>query len=226
MEVIMDEGKDTFYLWFDLEYNVPDADPSDLDSAAILQVALAVTRLDLQPITPPTTTGGAWSDFLLDRANPTGLRIPVKPAMGYSASDWLRKEKPTIIEESDRARQDEEATERIIIEYIEALPGGKKNYFLAGNSIHNDWYLSRKFFPKFSHMERLSYRLLDVTALKLEWILHKGEKFEKNAAVVEKSLLENMGRPLVGPHEKHDAFFDIQASMAELAHYRSSLWPT
>jgi oligoribonuclease (3'-5' exoribonuclease) len=91
---------------------------------------------------------------------------------------------------------------------------------LAGNSIYSDYFLLRKFLP--GVIRRLSYRLLDVTSFKLEWrSYYRGAKFEKQS---HPRLVERFytGRdPVQGA--KHDAYFDVQASIAELAFYRSHL---
>ncbi len=89
---------------------------------------------------------------------------------------------------------------------------------LAGNSIYADYFLVRKFLPKF--LSHLSYRLFDVTTMKLEWRFHhRGPKFEKlgNSENIRSYYRGN--DDIVG--DKHDAYYDVQASMAELAHYRS-----
>jgi oligoribonuclease (3'-5' exoribonuclease) len=91
---------------------------------------------------------------------------------------------------------------------------------LAGNSIYADYFLARKFLPRF--LSQLNYRLFDVTTLKLEWQFHYREKkFEK---VGGRELIRELYRgrdPIVG--DKHDAYYDVQASITELAFYRSRL---
>ena len=64
---------------------------------------------------------------------------------------------------------------------------------------------------------RLHFRILDVTALKLEWTHRGGKAFEKETpdqirAAFPAADLEGDAR--------HDAYYDAQASIAELAHYR------
>jgi oligoribonuclease (3'-5' exoribonuclease) len=217
-EIVTLVKRPTFYLWFDLEYS-----ELDLDSAAVLQVGLAVTDQDLQPVIPPPSTDSAWRGYYKDQDPPIGLRIPVKPEIEFIPQPWLIENQPSLLEESKNAKHNEKDVDEIAIKYLEALLPGEQIYVLAGNSVHNDWYLSRKYFPGL--VKLLSYRLLDVTAFKLEWKKHGGKKFDKeNAGIVDGSLQE-LGRKLVGSHEKHDAFFDVQASLAELAFYRRSLWP-
>jgi oligoribonuclease (3'-5' exoribonuclease) len=90
---------------------------------------------------------------------------------------------------------------------------------MAGNSIHTDWMLARKFLPVFTG--RLHYRLLDVSALKIQWLdLTDGAEFKKDdPKTVKKYFPEADLRRL----RRHDAYYDIVASAAELACYRSHM---
>ena len=91
---------------------------------------------------------------------------------------------------------------------------------LAGNRIHADYFLARRFLPRF--LSRLSYRLFDVTTFKIEWQLHYREKkFEKLGSPEGIRQLYRGQDPVVG--DKHDAYYDVQASIAELAFYRSRI---
>ena len=90
---------------------------------------------------------------------------------------------------------------------------------LAGNSVHNDWFLMRRFLPLFG--SRLHYRLLDVSTIKIQWMDWAGqEAFDKENT----NLLNRYypGEPLDAANA-HDALFDIKASIAELAFYRAHL---
>ena len=78
----------------------------------------------------------------------------------------------------------------------------------------------RKHLPSFAKL--LNYRLLDVSSQKLEWWHYfRGEKFKKtgNSDMIQRFY---PGRGLV-KGDKHDAYFDVQASLAELAYYRTHL---
>jgi oligoribonuclease (3'-5' exoribonuclease) len=91
---------------------------------------------------------------------------------------------------------------------------------LAGNSVHADFLLARKFLPEF--VARLNYRLLDVSSQKMEWKNYfQGEKFRKkgNPTLIKKYY---PGKTKV-EGDKHDAYYDVQASIAELAFYRAHL---
>jgi oligoribonuclease len=90
---------------------------------------------------------------------------------------------------------------------------------LAGNSVHNDWFLMRKFLPGFA--SRLHYRLLDVSTLKIQWMdAFGGEPFDKESIDQLNQYFPGGG---IDATNAHDALFDIKASIAELAYYRSSL---
>jgi oligoribonuclease (3'-5' exoribonuclease) len=102
------------------------------------------------------------------------------------------------------------------------VPGGeyKRRPILAGNSVHSDWFLARKFLPRFSAL--LHYRHLDVTALKLQWQdWFKGEEFAKDDPA---RLREFFPAAVLGASDqRHDAYYDAQASIAELNFYRQRL---
>jgi oligoribonuclease (3'-5' exoribonuclease) len=92
---------------------------------------------------------------------------------------------------------------------------------MAGNSLHADWWLARRFLPRFSG--RLHYRHLDVTALKLQWLhLYPGTEFEKeNREIIKRYFPE---AALSESGSRHDAYYDVNASIAELAFYRRFLF--
>jgi oligoribonuclease len=92
---------------------------------------------------------------------------------------------------------------------------------LAGNSVHNDWFLMRRFLPQFAG--RLHYRLLDVSTLKIQWQDWIGQAaFDKENIDLLNEYYPDGDLPAV---QSHDALFDIKASIAELAFYRSQLRP-
>jgi oligoribonuclease len=118
-----------------------------------------------------------------------------------------------------------EADERLAA-YVDAVvgsPAEREDHrpVLAGNTIHADWRLIRRFLPRF--LARLHYRQLDVSAFKLEWKrLHRDEEFEKqNTEIIRKWFPEAV---LPVPASRHDAYYDLQASIAELAFYRRHLF--
>jgi oligoribonuclease (3'-5' exoribonuclease) len=79
----------------------------------------------------------------------------------------------------------------------------------------------RRFLPEFAG--RLHYRLLDVSTLKTQWQDWVGrETFDKED--IEQINAFYPGEEIEAANA-HDALFDIKASIAELAFYRSRLVP-
>jgi oligoribonuclease len=196
----------TAYLWFDTEYST-----LDLGKARLLQVALVITDAHLQRI------GSVEDDVNLF------IRLPD----GEPLSPWIEENMPDLLGRcrSPEACTEEEADVRLAaaIERLVVVPLGddKKKPILAGNSIHADWHLLRRFLPRMHRL--LHYRHLDVTTLKLQWQDHaRGEKFEKDE--VELVRCHFPGLVVNEASRLHDAYYDCQASIAELAYYRARLF--
>ncbi len=195
----------TAYLWFDTEYS-----SLDLGKAHLLQVALVITDAALNRVTPPS------GDVNLC------LRIPE----GVEVSPWVHETMPDLIRrcQAPDAVTPEEADRQLAaaVDRFTVVPLGdeKKRPILAGNSVHSDWYLLLKYLPQFK--ARLHYRHLDVTAFKLQWQDHAhGDKFEKDDVKVVQKFFP--GLALNADSKLHDAYYDCQASIAELAFYRKRL---
>jgi oligoribonuclease len=197
---------DQFYVWFDTEYST-----LELEDALLLQVAALITDSSLKRVLTP--------------AQDVRLTIQVPP--GETLSPWVEKHLPDLVKtcRSSEAVEREVADERLAA-YVDAaagIPAGRedKRPVLAGNSIHADWWLIRRFLPRF--LSRLHYRHLDVTAFKLEWeLLHPDLKFEKeNPEFIGRYFPEAV---LPVSDSRHDAYYDLQASIAELAYYRRFLF--
>ncbi|HMO50344.1 MAG TPA: exonuclease domain-containing protein [Kiritimatiellia bacterium] len=196
----------TAYLWFDTEYST-----LELGKARLLQVALVITDASLRRV------GGPESDINLY------LRIDDE----VKVSPWIMETMPDLVAQcrSDAAVDVEEADRRLCaaIDRAVVVPLGddKKKPILAGNSIHSDWYLLLKYFP--GMRQRLHYRHLDVTTLKLQWQDYAaGEKFEKDDVRLVKKYFPDL--VVNGQSKLHDAYYDCQASIAELAYYRKRLF--
>ena len=201
-------AKNSYYLWFDTEYTV-----LDLDTASLLQVALIATDAKLERLRP------AKEDV--------NLYIKLEP--GVTVQPWVEQNLPGVLAKcrGDEAVTAEEADERMAT-YLDAIFGKpskeiRQRPVMAGNSVHADWYLARRFLPKLE--ARMHYRLLDVTSVKLEWLRwFGGTGFDKeNSAVIQKYFKGSSLSTDIGPH---DAYYDVQASIAELAFYRSRLTRT
>ncbi len=168
--------------WLDLEMTGLDA-----QSDVILQAALIVTDAELRPLEQFATD--VWQpDAALQRMSP-----------------FVRDmhERTGLLDRVRRSRVDVRAAERALLERLT----GWCDYpaVLCGNSIGQDRRFIDRWMPGLAGY--LSYRMIDVTALKLLAKLWNGE----SAVYV---------KPEVGAH---DALVDIQNSIAELAHYRATL---
>ena len=75
----------------------------------------------------------------------------------------------------------------------------------------------RKYLPLFG--SRLHYRLLDVSSLKIQWQdWVEQQPFDKESVEQLNQYFPDGG---ISSANAHDALFDIKASIAELAFYRS-----
>ncbi len=204
-ETINEREKSASYVWFDAEFT-----SLDLDEARFLQVAVVLTDPQLKRFVPEDDD----------------INVFVKLARRQKVSAWVEENLGDCLAHcrSNKAVEIEEIDERLaayLDEHI-APPSDEEKFrpVLAGNSIHNDWFLVRKFLPKFA--SRLHYRLLDVTALKLEWEhWFVGEAFDKENIALIKQYFPASSSALDG--RPHDAYYDVHASIAELSYYRSQL---
>ncbi len=192
-------------VWFDTEYT-----SLELDQALLLQVAALITGGDLRRVLPPERD----------------VRIVVRLPAAAAVSPWVAEHLAGLVTAArgDAAVSAEEA-DRQMAAYVEdarAAAGGEAvgRPVLAGNSVHADWWLARRFLPAF--LGRLHYRHLDVTALKLEWQRRgPGREFDKENPAVLREYFPDAVLPPAGA--RHDAYYDVQASVAELAFYRRHL---
>lgn len=199
------DNTDKFYVWFDTEYS-----DLELETASLLQVAALITDSSLKRVLPP------------ERDVRLTIRLPDEAAL----SPWVEQNLPDLVEgcRSPEAVNIDEA-DMLLAGYVDAvagLPAERENQrpVLAGNSLHADWWLARRFLPRF--LSRLHYRHLDVTALKLQWKrLHPGVEFEKENPEIIRRYFPEAVLPVSG--SRHDAYFDVHASIAELAFYRHFL---
>ena len=89
---------------------------------------------------------------------------------------------------------------------------------LPETAFHADWWLAYRYLPRFISL--LHYRQMDVTAFKLEWrrFHPRAKEFDKE----DRRLVQTHFPEAVSPAstERHDALYDAEASVAELAFYR------
>jgi len=190
------------YLWFDAEYT-----SLDLDRARLLQVALVMTDARLRRVAPPAED----------------LNLVVRLEPDAACDPWVRANMPALL---DRCRSDAALTvadvDSRLAAQVDRILGpvpddAGQRPVLAGNSVHHDWYLARRFLP--SLIRRANYRLLDVTSWKLHWVHTRGgNPFESGKT--DRSLVERYfpGEFTTGANE-HDAHFDVLASIAEMNFY-------
>lgn len=197
--------KTAYYIWFDTEYT-----QLDLDAAKLLQVSILATDAKLQRLRPADTD----------------VNLYIKLESGEHVQPWVEDNLPGVLEQckGEKAVTVEDADEQIA-RYMDEIFGApskeiRQRPVLGGNSVHADWYLARRFLPKLE--ARVHYRLLDVTSIKLEWLRwFGGTGFDKeNPSVIEKYFKGSALNGNIGPH---DAYYDVQASIAELAFYRTRL---
>lgn len=196
--------KSSAYVWFDAEFT-----SLELDQARLLQVAVIITDCDLNRIHSPESD----------------LNLCIRLEEGEEVSPWVAENLPGLVAQclGDEAVSLEEADQQIaamLDEYC-ATPCAEISGrpILAGNSVHNDWFLMRRFLPMFG--SRLHYRLLDVSAIKIQWQDWASQPpFDKESVDQLNQYFPGGG---ISAANAHDALFDIKASIAELSFYRSSL---
>jgi oligoribonuclease len=200
-----DNERTPAYLWFDTEFTSLEA-----VDARLLQVALLVTDADLKRL-----TAAARDVRLYIRLEP---EVPVSIWVAENLADLVRKCR------SGDAVSLGEADRRLSALVDEAVgpvaKDIKRRPVLAGNTVHMDMALARRFLPEFSR--RLHYRMLDVSTLKILWKdWRAGGVFDKEQpGLVQRYLPAGLDLPAAAAH---DAYFDIHASIAELNYYRQML---
>lgn len=197
-------------LWFDTEYS-----HTDLSCAGVLQVGLVITDDALRPRVPEAFPAALSTD----ERRRHGVSIWIRPRADLVLSEFIRGQ--TVLLDRCQARgRDVAEVDTLLAEYVDAIVGTassdvRQRPLLAGNSVHLDWHLAQRELPRFA--SRLHFRILDVTALKLEWAHRGGRPFEKDTP--DQVRIAFPEADLEGD-ARHDAYYDAQASIAELAHYR------
>ena len=191
-----------YYIWFDTEYS-----DLDLKKAQLLQVSALITDTSLRRVV----------------AHEDDVILPVRLPIGEKLSPWVEQNIPDLVRacRSELAVDLAEADNQLAT-YVDAVVGPpaaneRERPFLAGNSIHADWWMIQHFLPHFR--DRLHYRHMDVTSFKLEWQrIYRDIGFEKeNSDMIREYFPEAV---LPDAENRHDAYYDLQASIAELAFYR------
>ena len=194
------------YIWFDAEFT-----GLNLDAADFMQLSIVVTDTDLQRISPPDQD----------------LNIYIKLNPAVQLSPWIQDNLKGVIERCKSNEAIEHSTlNQTIADYLDNLIGPpspeiRSRPVLAGNSIHNDWILIRRHLPAL--IDRTHYRHMDATCFKLAWQNWYGEKeFDKSNPTHMANYFEGFSLP--GNAVQHDAYYDVQASIAELGYYRKHMF--
>ncbi len=204
-----------FYCWFDTEFT-----SLELDGASLLQVALVVTGPDLVPIVPADCP-----DLPEEVRRRNGISVYLQPPPGWEPGAFIAENMPAVVEACRASSFDVGDGDRFLSTYLDATVGPaadaiKDRPILAGNSIHSDWFFARRDLQGFH--SRLHYRLLDVSSVKTEWRVANGgstQELDKGRAPELRSVFP--AADLEGG-AAHDAYYDAQASLAELAWYRAN----
>lgn len=192
------------YLWFDTEFT-----SLDFDTTELLQVAVMATDDQLVRLTPPE--------------NDLNLVLKLNPDV--EISPWVQQNLGSLLEacrgdDAVSLAQADAALVAYLDEIVSRPDVSRDRPVLAGNSIHGDWLLARKYLPRFT--SRLHYRHLDVTSVKLEWQnFYEGGEFNKEDTNLIRQYFPDAGCAL--DTAMHDAHYDVIASAAELAYYRAGL---
>ncbi len=206
---------DPIFCWFDTEFT-----SLELDSASLLQVALVVTGPDLVPMKP---TGACDLPAGILRTN--GISAYIAPPEGWVPGAFIAENMPAVVESCRASSYSVADADGFLMTYLAAVvgePAGniKERPIMAGNSIHADWFFVRRDLPQFS--SQLHYRLLDVSSIKTEWRARRGgagAELDKGKAPELRAVFPEAD--LAGS-SAHDAYYDAQASLAELAWYRAN----
>lgn len=203
------------YCWFDTEFT-----SLELDSASLLQVALVVTGTDLVPIVP-----GDCPDLPDSIRRRNGISVYLQPPSGWEPGAFIAENMPEVVEACRASAFGVQDGDRFLAAYLDAAVGAapesiKDRPIMAGNSIHSDWFFARRDLKRFH--SRLHYRLLDVSSIKTEWrASHGGPGAELDKGRAPELRAVFPAADLEGG-AAHDAYYDAQASLAELAWYRAN----
>lgn len=207
----------SYFCWFDTEFT-----SLELDEARLIQVAMVVTDTELVPITPAQAL-----DVPADVLRSNGLSMTLRAPDGWEPNEFIRTHMASIIEPCRQSPYDVAQADEVLARYLDAVVGAPADSIserpvMAGNSVHSDWFLARRDLPAF--VSRLHYRLLDASAFKSEWMAHYASSgtraLDKDNPA---ALVESFPQADLAEGQAHDAYYDAQASIAELAWYRARL---
>ena len=164
------------FLWFDTEFST-----GEIERASILQASLMITDGALRVLQPQGKVQGLGAHER--RRLGVDLHVALRPDLFLSEFIQAQTE---LLHRCRLTGRTIDEVDALLCAWVDAVCGPaaadqRKRPMLAGNSIHMDWYLVLKELPAFAR--RLHFRVLDVTALKMEWHARGGPKFDKDSRV-------------------------------------------
>jgi oligoribonuclease len=193
------------YLWFDTEFTT-----LEFEQAQLLQVALVITTPELKRRIP----------------HDEDVNLYVQAPAPEALSPWVRENLEHVLRHCragsaiDPGEVDGRLCDAIDARLGPPDPDIGNRPVIAGNSVHADYYLSRRLLPGL--LERCHYRILDVSTLKMLWLHQVGtEPFDKDQPDLVRRYWPEAR--IDAASLAHDAYYDVQASIAELAFYRRHL---
>ncbi len=202
MKTINDLSKT--YLWLDTEFT-----SLELDQAELLQVAIVATDAQLNRVS----------------SSDQDLNIHIRINDDVCLSPWVSENLLDLVAlcRSDVAvplADARTAVERWLnLNFGEQRDDISMRPIIAGNSLFCDLSLIRRFMPELADF--VNYRILDVSSWKVH--LKNTETvppFDKESIA---AIESNLPWPLAGDGREHDAYFDVQSSIAELNYYMKAL---
>lgn len=213
----MPEAPPTHYAWFDTEFT-----SLDLDAARLIQVALVVSDIDLNPITPESIPAGVPAGC----ARRNGLNVYLPLPADWEPQAFHLEHMADVLARCGESSFNTSQADEWLSAWVDACVGTRADSIsarpiMAGNSVHNDWFLARRDLPGFT--ERLHYRLMDASSFKSEWSARLGGPEGGGLDKGDRSAVEAVFPAADVAASAHDAYYDAQASLAELAWYRERL---
>jgi len=213
----MPEAPPTHYAWFDTEFT-----SLDLDEARLIQVALVVSDIDLNPITPESKPSGVPAACI----GRNGLNVYLPLPSEWEPQAFHLEHMGDVLERCRKSSYSASQADEWLSAWVDACVGSRAESIsarpiMAGNSVHNDWFLARRDLPEFT--SRLHYRLMDASSFKSEWAAHLGGPGAGGLDKDDRDAVRAVFPAADIAAAAHDAYYDAQASLAELAWYRGRL---
>ena len=214
----MPDAAPTHYAWFDTEFT-----SLDLDGARLIQVALVVSEAaTLRPVVPEAPPAGVPAECVARN----GLNVYLPLPEDWEPQPFHLEHMGDVLARCRASAYTLAQADAWLAAWMDACVGPPAasigaRPILAGNSVHNDWFLARRDLPEFT--ARLHYRIVDASTFKSEWLAALGGEGATLLDKEDKAALAAVCPDADWDAAAHDAYFDAQASLAELAWYRARL---